>query len=739
MLSIGLGLTARKGARLLPTRVAAILRKFGANAHLWMPGVGYLNGFQAGNYIESIGYTMGAVDNPVGIALDAAGSAGPELFGYVSSLTAYSGTVLDVGNGVTKFTFSGNDPHVEFLLTIPTTRVGKRYKYSVKVWTDAGQPTDVELISCNNVYGDISASGVKTISTVPAEFSIYPAFGSGGNSTQFIARLDGKELPSAGQYLYFSGVSIKEVAGIHVSQATTANKPILRRGIVNNCLYGSDLSVAQWASVNLTKTSKTLTRTATGAAAYATATVQAGVAPIGGSFTVAVKAKVGSAGNRIGIRGQGTYPSRVDCIVDLSTGALVGTNAVNYLSAMASVSGPDPDGFYLIALSGVTATSAFSTVIIGPTDSSLSVAGWEVGSAFPSDVVVDSVGLFSGTLNAMQIQAAGGIPVTTSSPASSKYGVGAPVLGAEKIVNGDFSFGLNGWNLDATGGPITESSGVVTMTSTAGARVSITQVPGFLAGKTYALQCDVFALSGSFVFAGNTGETWKSDGLAVGKNYANFTFDGGGVAWITIKRDGGAASITLDKVSVREVIGYKSIQNQYSWQFDGVNDVLTSSQVPFRLSDDLVVIAGMQNADPSTATTKCPVCFGNASQGMVELDLAASSNFPRAVLRDDSGFTVAIQDSRVYSGSIVMSAVKSSANKMLRVNGVQKGATNTNPLGVAADFTTTAIGARYSGGTFSSYANGFVYPVIAIKGTVSDSDLKTLEKWVGSIAGVSIS
>ena len=35
-----------------------------------------------------------------------------------------------------------------------------------------------------------------------------------------------------------------------------------------------------------------------------------------------------------------------------------------------------------------------------------------------------------------------------------------------------------------------------------------------------------------------------------------------------------------------------------------------------------------------------------------------------------------------------------------------------------------------------SYWNGSIYPVIAIKGTVTDSDLLTLERFVGQLSGV---
>lgn len=71
-----------------------------------------------------------------------------------------------------------------------------------------------------------------------------------------------------------------------------------------------------------------------------------------------------------------------------------------------------------------------------------------------------------------------------------------------------------------------------------------------------------------------------------------------------------------------------------------------------------------------------------------------------------------------------------------RVNGV--GGT---PVWVAGLGATTlnaaAIGVEPLA-TPTQFMNGNIGPVIAIKGTVSDADLMTLEKWVGSLSGVTI-
>lgn len=52
------------------------LKKFGANGHLYIPGVGAISGITAGNYLDSIGTTNASVDGNVGLVKDAANVSG---------------------------------------------------------------------------------------------------------------------------------------------------------------------------------------------------------------------------------------------------------------------------------------------------------------------------------------------------------------------------------------------------------------------------------------------------------------------------------------------------------------------------------------------------------------------------------------------------------------------------------------------------------------------------------------
>lgn len=51
----------------------AVLRAHGTNAHVYLPGIGVLNGLTAGNYLDSAGTTAATIDQPVGLVLDAQG------------------------------------------------------------------------------------------------------------------------------------------------------------------------------------------------------------------------------------------------------------------------------------------------------------------------------------------------------------------------------------------------------------------------------------------------------------------------------------------------------------------------------------------------------------------------------------------------------------------------------------------------------------------------------------------
>lgn len=180
-----------------------------------------------------------------------------------------------------------------------------------------------------------------------------------------------------------------------------------------------------------------------------------------------------------------------------------------------------------------------------------------------------------------------------------------------------------------------------------------------------------------------------------------------------------------------------SSSGNYYWQFDGSNDSLALSSVPFQMADDHAVIAGArQSAGGSNKFLFSPA--GQPATTRTIASIYADTNGNWAVLwRDDAGTigTAFASAGALPLGSIgVISGIKSGNNKKIRINGAQSGSTNTTAMGA----TTVSVG--YIGADQNS-AQGFlgsIFPVIAIKGTVSDADLLILERWVGQMSGVSI-
>ncbi len=208
---------------------------------------------------------------------------------------------------------------------------------------------------------------------------------------------------------------------------------------------------------------------------------------------------------------------------------------------------------------------------------------------------------------------------------------------------------------------------------------------------------------------------------------------------------GGPITAYLTAVSFKQIPGIHATQattankpilrqsaGKYSWQFDGSNDSLSLSAPLFQMSDDHAVIAGFNQA---TAANGYVFSQNNtAATTLVGAISVTSGGNARALWADDAATTAFITGSIPVTGlNKVVSAIKRTNAKKLRVNGVQDGATDNTVMG-GTTLNTASIGSYTTAGNFQ----GSIYPVIAIKGTVSDADLLTLERWVGQLSGVSI-
>ena len=351
----------------------AVLRRFGTNAHIYLPGVGMLNGLQAGNYLDSAGTTVGTVDQPVGLVLDAAGSLGVELSpgtGTTVGWSAINATLVSSGGNIVATATVAGANAVQVYFDVATT-IGATYKVSEGVvGYTATLMTGLALRATTTAFSIISQDSLAG----PELGELH--FVATATTTRIIARLDATFVSGAST-LTLNASSVREVTGIAASQPTTASKPILRRGAVNVALQSKDLSSASW---NKFGTASAPNATTANIPALGDRMFQL-LTTVAGPCTVAVE-----------LSGTGTvsfgYSNGVDTYQQVTLTSTPTIYALNFTATTST---------YLFATrknSGDTATS----------------------------VTITASALFAGTYTAQQIQALGGIPTTTTVPASTALG-----------------------------------------------------------------------------------------------------------------------------------------------------------------------------------------------------------------------------------------------------------------------------------------------------------------------------
>ena len=381
----------------LIAKAIAILRKYGTDAHVYLPGIGTVSGLTAGNYLDSAGVTTASVDNPVGLSLDAlqAMTLGSELQpGIVGS---YAGSINQATFPVTcTSTAAGNYGAQNTILTL-----GKTYKITVS-WSGN--------TSGRSLFAD--AAGLQSLGN-----------SASGSSSYFFKAIDvisyvyATGAAGAGESFTITSVSVREIPGIHATQGTTANKPILRRGLFNQFLQCQTPNNAAWTNANLNVTlGQASSPYGTSDSALLAPTAVSGShvlfqnnVTISRNVTIAFIAKAGVL--------QFLSPSNAGAGVLTSTFDLVsGTsaNGASTTSSMVSLGG----GWWLGAMSFTAAYTAASLYINN--SSSASTASFAGNGT--DGLYMYRAGLFDGTYTAQQIIDAGGIPLTTSAAASSATG-----------------------------------------------------------------------------------------------------------------------------------------------------------------------------------------------------------------------------------------------------------------------------------------------------------------------------
>ncbi|MBP6484206.1 MAG: hypothetical protein KA254_06225, partial [Rhodoferax sp.] len=223
--------------------LSTLLFKYGTSAHVWLPGANGVSvaSLPSNNYLLSDGSTgYSTVDGVDGLTLDGMGSLGSELvtngdFSSGTGWTGLNGTVAIAG-GVLSGTTSGASN--VFARTNINVTAGRTYLLSIEVvaaaqnvsvyWNNPGftaQLAFASTLGLRSMYIVAAATGVCDVAIV----------GSGASATAT-----------------FDNISVKEYTGIHLTQPTTANKPLVRRGAYNLLTYSNDLTNAAWTKVNAT-------------------------------------------------------------------------------------------------------------------------------------------------------------------------------------------------------------------------------------------------------------------------------------------------------------------------------------------------------------------------------------------------------------------------------------------------------------------------------------------------------
>lgn len=304
---------------------------------------------------------------------------------------------------------------------------------------------------------------------------------------------------------------------------------------------------------------------------------------------------------------------------------------------------------------------------------------------------------------------------------------GTPILGPERIVNGNFADGGAGWTLNSA----SVSGGVLNVTS--GANFA-SQTGALTNGAKYLVSFDCTLTSGAQLRVNTASVGALTAGViswtaATGRLTGEFTSTG---TLFSLEARTANFTGTIDNISVREVLGYTT---PYYHQYTAASSMrLALSAVPFEMADDHCIISGFNVPSVTAAATRSVVVVGNSSLGNPFSKLGINtSGFIEGQWRDDAAVlrSVPATSAVVANTPIVAAMRKSGINKTLWVDGAQQGAANTGSLGTTT-FNAATLGARTNA---TEFFDGVKNGDIIIKGTVSDAQLLTLTKALAAFQG----
>lgn len=548
--------------------------------------------FVSGNYVESTGQTLTPVDGAVGLVVDAAGSVGSELIpdgnfsagvGGWTEMADASSSVVDGELVVTRTSgFVGRQRTFNAV-------ANRTYVIEGDIARSSGTGVPVLRVRTGSALtGTILADGIITSPT--GTMTRYRVVFQSTVTGVLYAQL---AINTAAAVCRFNNISIRELPGIHATQPTTQNKPALRRGLVNLLTYSDDFGNAAWVKTNTTYSSGKLLETYSESSIPYTATQAAYQATANQAFTYAFIAKKAERSRiRLWLRGLNSG-NRYQVGFNLNDGTILPESTVvgNFTSGVCSATNLGNDRYLCVASAITGAGETAVSGNIGLMNDVVSVSNAAYIGTPGYGAFIESAALFKGTVTAEEILAAGGIPVTTTAPASS----------------------------------------------------------------------------------------------AMGPQY---------------------------------------------WQFDGVDDRLQLSAVPFQMSDDHFVVVGATRG--ATGATRRLFHVGHSNDTpRVACVSFTSDGKPEANWRNTAGNLVSIVGANtqpeqpvVLSATSISLAVKLRADSSLIASGVNPGGDTT--------LTLASIGAHT---VPSAFHNGQIHGVIFGKGAISDSELLILERFLAKLQG----
>lgn len=137
------------------------------------------------------------------------------------SVTADQATGPDGATTADKLIYNGAaDPFISQSRETGQALANRTFTSSCVLWTDAGQPTEMQLFIYDNSIGDVG-SVTFNVTTTPTRYYLTHTFGSSEADTQLVVRVDGPATPATNEFQYAWGFTLQETGSYSGYYATT--------------------------------------------------------------------------------------------------------------------------------------------------------------------------------------------------------------------------------------------------------------------------------------------------------------------------------------------------------------------------------------------------------------------------------------------------------------------------------------------------------------------------------------